>query len=94
MITTLPETTGFPARCLPTVNNFDIFRSLFLVLQIFIAILIPSVELVVRYIYSKFGKWEWLFPKMDKNQSRDRSRMGMINNSNKTVYAIKVVVGL
>ena len=59
-------TIGFPARC-PHIFHFS-GHYFFLVLRIFVAILIHSIELMIRYIYGKSGKWAWLFSKMDKNR--------------------------
>ena len=41
----------------------------------FTSILEYVIDLMVRYIYGKPGRWEWLFPKMDKNQSRDKHKI-------------------
>ena len=48
---------------------------LFLVLRIFTSILTYIAELMVRYIYGKPERWEWLFPKTNKNQSRNKYKI-------------------
>ena len=58
------------------IENFHFSDCYFsLVVRIFTSILVYVVDLTVRYIYGKPGWWEWLFPKMDKNQSRDKHKI-------------------
>ena len=79
---------------MPTYRkHFSFFWSL---LRIFAALLTHGVDLMVRYIYRMSGKWEWFLPKMAKIKVviNTKSRIGLINNSNKTMYTIKLVVGL
>ena len=68
------------------IENFHFSGCFFsLVVRIFTSTLVYVVDLMVRYIYGKPGRWEWLFPKMDKKsksrQTQSRSRMHVINGS-------------